>query len=410
MFFGKILHTLLKNNDLKKGGKIRKIPYPYKASLAISNDIEYTRFDFFEALMSFLNSDKKTPFGYGLNLDITSSVFFYSSNSLSYFNGLSVKSGISNYASRIVEYLKSGWIDTNHAYGDFNRIGGFTRQHAERVVNDVILKHNVNIPCFTNHGDTFNVQNVGRDADYHKGDDPNHQAYHSDLFKLTGTNYIWTDSKLIAISKNRFGRMIYVLRNPYIYKKLDNPLDKDVLKSGQEVYVFYRYRSTGKIAPNLSSLKYQLEMLDLNEMYQRNRIVIIYQHLGVLYKTDRCFSATIESVKSRPELFLSPFYLLAREYHEGRLWVVGLASLLRYLDMLLNIEVIEKEENVFEIISKKEISNLDFFQGLTIYINNPKKPAIVSYRGKKLEIIYNGPDETGRYSVSVPFVKKEMIW
>ena len=50
-----------------------------------------------------------------------------------------------------------------------------------------------------------------------------------------------------------------------------------------------------------------------------------------------------------------------------------------------------------------------YFQGLTLYVD-PANPPIVTYGGRQLSVIHNGPDETGRYSISIPFRKKAKIW
>ena len=158
------MEGMIKKLEIEK----RVLPYPYKGAMTISNDAEFMSFEFFETFYSFLNSNKKTIFGDGLGLQVTSSLFFYSNKpyNLSYFNGIEVNSPKNGYAQRLCEYLKAGWIDTNHAYGDFDGIGGFQRAHAIRVLEEMNEKQ-IQIPCFTNHGDTFNIQNIGTDASYH---------------------------------------------------------------------------------------------------------------------------------------------------------------------------------------------------------------------------------------------------
>jgi hypothetical protein len=174
---------------------LRALPYPFLGALSISNDVELLTFDFFEALMKFLNTRNKTLFGVGLGLEVTSSLFFYSANpnTFSYFSGADVRAKVNPVAKRLKDYLCSGWIDTNHAYGDFNQVDGFHRDHAIRCY-DVLTKLNSRIKVFTNHGGADNIQNVGADAGYHCGDLKNHYAYHADLMRQHGVRYVWTDS------------------------------------------------------------------------------------------------------------------------------------------------------------------------------------------------------------------------
>ena len=384
--------------------EVRTLPYPYRGAVAISNDAEFMSFEFFETFYSFLNSNKKTIFGDGLGLQVTSSLFFYSNKpyNLSYFNGIEVNSPKNGYAQRLCEYLKAGWIDTNHAYGDFDGIGGFQRAHAIRVLEEMNEKQ-IQIPCFTNHGDTFNIQNIGTDASYHQGDRPDSRAYHADLLHQLGTRYIWTDSAIFARKSKRFLGISHLTIKPVIVKRR--------LQDGQEFLVFNRFRSTGANAPNLSSLGYQIEQVNLEELYRKRGIIVLYQHLGVLGRNSgKCIPATIEAVRSRPEVFLAPWYRLAREVHEGRLWLPALHVLLRYCEMLLFTGLVRREDNAIEVVIERVIPDPEeYFQGLTFYIDTRDSVSLI-YCGRQIPIVYNGPDETGRYSVTVPIRKKEDIW
>jgi hypothetical protein len=382
----------------------RVLPYPYKGAMTISNDAEFMSFEFFETFYSFLNSNKKTIFGDGLGLQVTSSLFFYSDKpyNLSYYNGTEINAPKNGYAQRLCEYLKAGWIDTNHAYGDFDGIGGFQRAHAIRVLEEMNEKR-IQIPCFTNHGDTFNIQNIGTDASYHQGDRPDSRAYHADLLHQLGTRYIWTDSAIFARKSKRFLRISHLTIKPVIVKRR--------LQDGQEFLVFNRFRSTGANAPNLSSLGYQIEQVNLGELYRKRGIIVLYQHLGVLGRNSgKCIPATIEAVRSRPEVFLAPWYRLAREVHEGRLWLPALHVLLRYCEMLLFTRLVRREDNTIEVVIERVIPDPEeYFQGLTFYIDTRDAVSLI-YCGRQIPIVYNGPDETGRYSVTVPIRKKEDIW
>ena len=170
-----------------KDPKIRALPYPFLGALAMSNDVEFFNFHFFDPFMEFLNTKRTTCFGMGLGLEVTSSFFFYSTHpdSISYFAGIDPKAQLSPLANRIVDYLRSGWIDTNHSYGDFDGVGGFQREHALRCY-EVLAKLGLTIRVFTNHGSGENIQNVGSDAKYHCGDLRGHEAYHADLMKQNG--------------------------------------------------------------------------------------------------------------------------------------------------------------------------------------------------------------------------------
>jgi len=260
----------------------------------------------------------------------------------------------------------------------------------------------IQIPCFTNHGDSFNIQNVGIDAPYHQGDMPGSEAYHADLLRQFGTRYIWIDSAIFARESRRIWSIPRLYSTPAIAMQR--------LQDGQEFFVFKRFRSTGENAPNLSSLNYQIEQANLKELYKMRGMIIIYQHLGVLCRNaGKCIPATVEAVRSRPEVFLAPWYRIAREVHEGRLWLSALHVLLQYSEMFSSTHIIQKGD-VAELATESVIANPDeYFQGLTFYIN-PKERLSLVYSGTQLRLVYNGPDETGKYSATVPLRKKEDVW
>jgi hypothetical protein len=389
-----------------KKSTVRALPYPFRGALSISNDAEFLKFHFFEALMKFLNTQKTTPFGVGLGLEVTSSLFFYSANpnTFSYFYGADVHAKVSPVAKRLKDYLRSGWIDTNHAYGDFNKVDGFRREHALRCY-EVLTKLNLRIKVFTNHGSAENVQNVGADAAYHCGDLKDHYAYHADLMKRNGVRYVWTDSMFTQreLSLKR--------RSKYLIQK--GPILKDcVLQDGSSFRGFLRFRSTGANAPNLSSFAYQIQQIDWKKFYKSRGMIVLYQHLGILSRSAGvCHQATVDAVSSRPQVFLAPFYILEREFKEGRLWVCGLSRLLNYIDVVESVDVqYDTVQNRYNIMYDEAVEHPEiFFQGLTLYID-PAQLTRVYHNGYELSIVYNGPDETGRYSVSVPIQPMENIW
>ena len=386
---------------------IRKLPYPFQGAFSISNDIDRTEFSFFNSFMQFLNTTGKTPFGNGLGLNITSSFFFFRStpNVFSYFSDRMVNSKPTRVSDRMNDYLMSGWMDTIHAYGDFDNAGGFTRGHAERGY-ELLEKIGVPIRVFTNHGTRNNSQNIGSDQPYHRGDLVQSRAYHADLMVNHGIRYVWTDTMV-------FEKQWYVkrgIRDLLVQRKWKQApvMQSCVLQDGSYLKGFKRFRSTGTTAPNLSSFGDQLNQINWKKLYAKRGAVILYQHLGVI---SRGVSAVIDSVRARPERYLAPFYFLKQENLEGRLWVCGLAELLTYVDMLQNIRVAHDSlKNRYEIISNMEVENPEaFFQGLTVY-HDPKKPVSLVFKEKALPVFHNDPDETGRYSVTIPISTKEDIW
>ena len=396
-------------NNIKDGNAelIRKIPYPYLAGLSISNDAEYMSERFLEDLMPFINTTNNTALGSGLGLEVTNSIFFYTAHpySFSYFSSAEVKSKKSLFSRRIDEYLQSGWIDTIHAFGDFDKVGGFVRAHAEKVF-ETLAKLNVRLQVYTNHGDSLNHQNIGGDANYHKGDVIGSSCYHSDLLQQNGMKFIWTDTAVDHIAKKK-----PTFNLPFTRKNPQPLLEPWKLQDGNTLTRFKRFRGTGSNAPNLSSLGYQISQIDIQNLYATKGLAIIYQHLGVLYRANgKCYPASLEDLQKRPEVYLAPWYLLSRESKEGRLWIAGLSRFLNYAEMIQNVEINKIGTDTIKLICNHDVKDpTDYFQGLTIYIDTNSTPKIM-YKEKMMPLAYNGPDETGKYSISIPFKKLDNIW
>lgn len=409
------------NNNRVQLCQLRSWPYPFQAGLTISNDVEFMSLEFFEELMAFLNTESQTTLGQGLGIEVTSSVFHFSANpyNFSIFDGAAPDARLSQYAHRIDEYLRAGWIDTLHAYGDFDHAGGFERAHAVRCVEH-LKKIGVSVNVFSNHGGVENIQNVGRDANYHRGDHKGHTAYHTDLWKEMGICYAWTDSMVMHSPKPpSIRRRLGSLRRSFMrdtavsyFTAKDSGILKTVqLNDDLNVDGFRRLRGTGVNAPNLSSLGYQLAQMPWQEFYWNGEGLVLYQHFGVLYRVNGiCVPATIQAIKQRPEVHLAPFRFLAREFAEGRLWVAGCARFLDYLKMRDEIEVTCGQDGFVRLHLNASASNpLEVLQGLTIYID-PGNFRGLLFGGTEVPVQFNGPDQTGRYSVTVPIQQLSNIW
>jgi hypothetical protein len=409
-----------------KDPNIRKLPYPYLGAISISNDIDYTNFQFFEEFMKFLNTTRKTKFGQGLGLEITSSFFFYSTTpySFSYFSGAKPKSKKSSIANRMEDYIISGWMDANHAYGDFDAGPFFTREHAIRCY-EILENLGVSVEIFITHGNKNNIQNVGRDAIwYHRGDVKGHPAYHVDLMKKHGVKFVWTDNMVreyCYIPTSIFKRLLLKIKRKIlledIFKGGVQILKELTLQDGSKFKGFWRFRGTGKYAPILPSLEYQLNKIDWQDFYKNDRIIIIYQHLGIIdRKNGQCIQATCENVCSSNKGVLKPFYFLAREYHEGKLWIAGLKRLLNYIDVISNVQIkFDKNLSAIFIMCNEKINKTpnEFFQGLTIYINKDDiklEKLKVYHEDKSLNYVINPPDETGKISITIPLKRLDDIW
>lgn len=388
---------------------VRPLPWPFRGALSISNDAEYLQREFLDALMKYLNTTRATPWGRGLGLRVTTSGFFFSAPdyNLTYFAGTAAEGRPTADAERMGLYMRAGWMDTIHAYGDFDGAGGCTRAHAETVLRE-IERIGLRLDVFTNHGSTANTQNVGRDAAYHGGDVETHPSYHADLMEQHGVRYVWTDSLVFPVARGPGLRAaLWRWRHPVPTTTLV-PLR---LRDDRKVLGFQRLRGTGADAPNLSSFGRQLDLIDFPRMYAENGAVIVYQHLGVLDRVDgRCIPATVAAVTAAPERYLGGFARLAAEQARGDLWVAGTAELLRYLEMVAEVSVRQNGMDALEVVFPRFVSDpREFFAGLTVAA--PAEVGSLEHGGRLLPAVRRpDPDNPARVWFTVPRVRWAEIW
>ncbi len=397
--------TLFCYND-KLNNNIRPYPYPYKSAISISNDPDFTDFEFFEELMKFLNTDQKTEFGYGVNLELTSGTFLYNKkkDDLSLLR-LTNKNKFKVYNDRLLDYAKNKWFDTNHSYADLGHRDDFNRKICLELfekLNNLDIKFDI----FTNHGNKENFCNVG-DYYSHFGDDKESNFYHTDILKKNGYNFFWMDNSQHPIFK---GSGYFIdpdsKKNKVKYNlKFDDYFTKKIFKDGNKFLTFLRFRGTGKDSPSLMNLNNQVSMIDWSSMKNNNGFLIFYQHLGILKKKKILKSDIPFLIK---EKLLDPFYFLKEEKEKGNIWVSGLSRLLNYLNMIRKIKT-KISNNVIHIFNKNNTNETLNLSGLTIYCNN-KNLNKIYYNDKELNFKKNPEDETNKTSVSVEMITLKDIW
>ncbi len=400
---------------------VRPLPFPFRGALSLSFDADCLGFAFFEALMRLLNTRGPTPLGPGLGLETTSSLFFYSQRRehFSYFSGLGPDAPRCAEADRLDDYLRAGWIDANHAFGDFSPRGGFVRAHALRAY-ETLAALGATLPVFTNHGPANNVQNVAPETPWRtwqRGDAPGHPAYHADLFPGAGVRFVWADSMINELAPpGALARLRALARQgrhalgprQLRARRLSFPC---ALADGTRVRGFFRFRSTGEPPPALGNLGRQLAQVPWDALYARRGCVVVYQHPGVLEKTaGRVVPCGVQAVAARARELLAPLRFLAREREAGRLWVCGLARLLLYGELLASVRLRRLGPGEVELCGgDPALAPRERFQGLTVYDRSGRGLRLWC-AGRELATVRNPADETGAASVSVPLVPLEDIW
>jgi hypothetical protein len=274
---------------------MRDFPWPFRSMLAICSDIDDESPEHFAALHRFLNTREMTPLGRGLGLDVTDSFWFYAPapeggdparGQMSFFAGLDWKKR-SPFARRILDYIRGGWIDTLHTYGNFSNIPAghadrFTRAHAEHALA-VLRGEGIAMRVWSNHGDGNNIQNVERDDDM-VGDIPTHPARHSDLMTRCGIRFIWSTEmsgdfrrdKVLTLAQLRDGQKIWKFsRQDLVYRD-----DAEELQARFGAIAQNTGRGPMAVVWHPALLHIQLSSENLANLISAGGYAIVGQHLG----------------------------------------------------------------------------------------------------------------------------------
>jgi hypothetical protein len=321
-----------------RNATLRDFPWPYRSMLAICSDIDDETPEHFAELHRFMNTREMTSLGRGVGLDITDSVWFYAPPSdgddpaetqLSFFSGLDWTTR-SPFADRILAYIRGGWIDTLHTYGNFSEspIGGptqFTRAHAEHALA-VLRDHGLSISVWSNHGNNNNIQNVEKDGDM-PGDVPDHPAHHSDLMTQAGVRFIWSTimsdqfgrDDIVTLATLRDGQKIWKFsRNDIAYRD-----DAERLKTRFGASTQQTSRGPMAILWHPALLHVQLSAINLAELVAKGGYAIVGQHLG--YRGPHADPAAV-----LPPEAVEALYRLKALQDAGGILVAGTARLLNY--------------------------------------------------------------------------------
>lgn len=397
---------------MNKSKILRKFPYPFKCALAICSDIDATTsVERFVELQKFLCTDEQTSVGAGISLEIGNSFWFFRNSDhlgISYFSGLS--STETDFAPVCRKLIKAGFIDVLHTYGDFNS-GGFNRKYADLSINELI-KQNLKIKTWVNHGNDLNAQNIGKLSAY-CGADLTSEHYHLELLTKYGIKYFWISQLTHLVGQDSKKTFNNTLKNQLqkllavkYYGKQENPffsnqLMKRVLqKDGKEVNAFMRFINPwGKYSyTDAANLPNQLNAKILEELKNNEGYLILYTHLGNYNNPQKIL----------PDQTVKTLQNLSQENESGNIFVTTTTRLLTYYEVISLIIVDVKmngDKRIINISFKENFLPLaDDLSGLSFYTNNPEN-TFVYFNNTQLKTISNSADYTGRLSVSIPWKK-----
>ena len=394
---------------------LRRLPYPYRAMLAICSDLDETpdRRVYWET-MRFLNTEDSTSMGHGVGLEVGNTIYFdMPRDQFAYWNT------DDKGRAMVRSLIRSGHIDCLHSFGDL----ATTRAHAGRAL-DELERAGCHIGVWIDHG--VAASNFGADIMHGYGDVTDSPVYHADLTCSYGIRYIWRGRVTSVIGQNvaRSLSGIYSRHHPLASVKtamkeflktglpgaeqgkyaihVENQVLKEVsLRSGQSVEEFLRANphwggvSCGETAEGIHEV---LTETMLNRLIRREGMCILYTHLGKIRRREEPFGPQARNT----------FQRLAAACNQGKILVTTTQRVLDYCHMLsrVTIKTTTSENRLCISVSTGPSGPVDC-NGLSFYVADPQHTE-VEVNGKKIQNLRQNPiDHTKQASVSIPWRRLE---
>jgi hypothetical protein len=398
--------------------RLRQVPYPYLAMLAICSDLDETpdRHAYWE-IMRFLNTVEETAMGPGVGLEVGNSIYFdMPPDQFAYWN-------TDDAGREMVRMLiQSGHIDCLHSYGDL----ATTRKHAARAL-DELARHDCRLQVWIDHGTA--ATNFDPLIMRGHGDEPGHQAYHADLTTDYGVQYVWRgrvtsitgqDVPPMAGGILRWNHPVASGRTwlkeitkrklaqagsaKYAMHESNETLRATSLRDGRPVCEFMRCNPHWGGVSSCEQGRRIGEVLTtdvLDRLVERGGTCILYTHLG---KTDDA------SLPFNPEA-VNAFRRLAQESRSGRILVTTTRRLLGYrravrettYDSGCDGEGLSIHVNMQSNKASASALSMNDLDGLTFYVPDPGATR-VTIDGREIRNTRRNPrDHTGQPSVSLPW-------
>jgi hypothetical protein len=407
----------LSTQTFNENVNLRLFPYPYQAMLAICSDLDETpdKNVYFET-MRFLNTTEETTMGRGVGLEVGNTIYFdMPPGQFAYWN-------TDDMGREMVRNLiRSGHIDCLHSYGDL----ATTREHAGRAL-DELDRHGCRLKVWVDHGTA--PTNFDGDIMQGSGDVPGSPAYHADLTIGSGVKYVWRGRVTSIIGQNiqrqykgiwnashplcssktllkefskgllgRYGNKKYAMHAP------NRILQKINLRDGQQVFEFMRcnphWGGVG-LSATAFGLSNILTKNMLQELITHQGCCILYTHLGKIGSNSILFSPETQKA----------LILLSQFSQEKKILVATTQRLLGYCRTKTEVTISTKFLNNTFHINLYYMGHQDNLAGLTIYI--PEKIAVKFWinNNEIYDFLQNPPDQTGQWSISLPWKKLEFLF
>lgn len=369
--------------------QLRPFPYPYDAMLAVANDIDFTTIDQFRTIHRFVNTTQQTELGEGVGLDVADSFWMYNlpaeasqqyprhMDLMSYWHGTDTDR--EHDAEEIRTYIRGGWIDTLHSYGEFLP-DDFSRDLARQAIEELADNH-LGIEVWINHGGpSKDVNFTGFHGD-HRGDKPGSAAYHTDLTLDYGIQYVWNSpdwedqvgyDSIIEPLSLWDGRQVWAFRRYYWDRRLREILRQRFSSVFSVINRFYDTKpTTGKLA-SAERFADQVSDENLDQIVAANQFSIIAQHFGG-YDGDAAL----------PDSAIERFTRLKQRQDAGEVLVARTSRLLEYnrVREYLDYEY-SSQQNEIDILAVddplfgRSVPSIEQLRGITFYTPVPERTTL----------------------------------
>lgn len=393
---------------------IRRLPYPFRAMLAICSDLDETPDrEVYHATLRYLNTTEPTPMGTGAGLEVGNTIYFdMPPAQFAYWN-------TDDTGRQMVrDLIRSGHVDCLHSFGDL----ATTRAHAGRAL-DELAAHHCSLPVWVDHAAA--ATNFGADIMRGQGDVPGAAAYHADLTFASGVRYVWRGRVTSIIGQgvprslartcrvdHPVGSMTTLTKEAvkgaigrlgsrkYRMHAANDVLQRVTLRDGRPTLEFLRSNphwggvNVGEHAGGLSEV---LTTGFIDRLCDSGGFCILYTHLGKVK----------DPARPIPEAGRAALHALARAGDEGRVLVTTTRRLLDYCQTTRGVSVSTRRLDDGELVDVVTTPGADdaAVQGLTIYVEDARRARLRVNGRERADIQRNGADHSGRASVTVPWTR-----
>jgi hypothetical protein len=388
--------------------------------LAICSDLDATQdWRTYYEIARFLNTCEQTAFGPGVGLEVGNSIYFdMPKHEFAYWN--TDDSG----RAMIRDLIHSGHVDCLHSYGGL----ATTRAHAGKALEE-FSRHQCHLAVWVDH--SRSPTNFGPDIMCGHGDERGHEAYHADLTRSYGIQYVWRGRVTTVIGQGgsrggigRFARGHPIASGKAIAKEAVKRLlgrmgeERFRLQSQNAIVAPVTLRDGGQAIEFLRSNPHWsgpgggatadgfpdvLSRQTLQRLLTSGGTSIVYTHLGIGRRPRGPFSpGTIDAFRGLAECHRAGNILVTTTRRLLDYWVtksqVSVSAMGSGGKMQVRLSLQGGQAQRSWSAPQAVVA------GLTVYVEDPERVDLL-VEGVPVPVGRNPPDETGRASISIPWPK-----